>query len=225
MMTITPEEIFSKARVNPSTCLFCHPNPGMQMHETEHFRLLRVNFPAVSGHIMTSSKLHYGSLGELDPEMFSELEALKEEVAMWFREQCGAVLFYEHGRAGSCHSNDAHGTQCEHFHLNCIPSDICIHSKLKAHLEKHYPVESLDRICPLFHKWGDYLYCENNEKEAIYYPVQQTKIPPHFLRTLICEELLMPEKADWQAHQVYEDFLESYNFTMPFECHLQGALR
>ena len=126
--TLTPKEIFDKANIEATTCLFCHPNPGMEMYETSHFRLLRVNFPATAGHVMVSSKLHFGSLGELEPHMLPELDALKQTIAHWFREQCGGALFYEHGRAGSCMAKDAFGQQCEHFHLNCIPSNICMRS-------------------------------------------------------------------------------------------------
>ena len=218
--TLTPKEIFDKANIEATTCLFCHPNPGMEMYETSHFRLLRVNFPATAGHVMVSSKLHFGSLGELEPHMLPELDALKQTIAHWFREQCGGALFYEHGRAGSCMAKDAFGQQCEHFHLNCIPSNICIHNRLGGFLQKKFPAPSLEKVCELFGKWGDYLYCENNQKEAFYYPVLQSEIPPHFLRTLICEALLTPEKADWQKHQLFEDFLESYHLTKPLEDHL-----
>lgn len=218
---ISPELIFETANVSAKTCLFCHPNAGMQMAETEHFRILRVNFPASEGHIMISSKLHYGSLGELDAELLPELNRLKHEIGTWFKENHGSVLFYEHGRAGSCHSKDPHGTQCEHFHLNCLPANICIHNDLQESLKKNYPTSSLDEISPLFQKWGDYLYFENNENEAAYYPVLNNHIPPHFLRTLICEKLLIPHKADWQNHQDFSDFLSNYILTKPLEEHLQ----
>lgn len=217
---ITPQEIFSKAKISSKVCLFCHPNPGMEMYQTKHFRLLRVNFPAMAGHIMISSKLHFGSLGELESEMLPELDELKKNVSNWFRENFGSVSFYEHGRAGSCLSKDPHGQQCEHFHLNCIPTTVCIHNHLKGRLEKYFCVNATQDICELFRKWGDYLYYENNLKDATYYPVLKSKIPPHFLRTLVCKELGTPEKADWQEHQDFADFLKSYNVTKPLEEYL-----
>lgn len=226
MLTLlSPEKIFEAANVSSKTCLFCYPNEGMQMAETEHFRVLRVNFPASDGHVMISSKLHYGSLGELDAELLPELKMLKHEIGNWFKKNQGAALFYEHGRAGSCHSNDPHGTQCEHFHLNCLPANICIHSDLQKLLKKSYATASIDDISALFQKWGDYLYFENNENEAVYYPVMDNRIPPHFLRTLICGKLLIPHKADWQSHQDFNDFVSNYLLTKPLEEHLLKELQ
>ncbi|MBA3815721.1 MAG: hypothetical protein H0X29_04215, partial [Parachlamydiaceae bacterium] len=127
--------------------------------------------------------------------------------------------------AGSCHSKDPFGKQCEHFHLNCLPSDICIHKHLKIGLAQNHRVDALKDIIDLFESWGEYLYFENSLNEAIYYPVKQTKIPSHFLRTLICQELSTPEKADWQKHQSFDEFLVSYTMTQPLEEYLKTRIR
>lgn len=215
----SPEVIFKKANISPTVCLFCHPNEGMEIHQTENFRILRVNFPAAAGHIMISSKQHFGSLGEVDSQFIPELENLKNTIENWFRLNLGHVLFYEHGRAGSCHSTDEFGQQCEHFHLNCIPANVCIHKHLK-YLPKNFKLSSIKEMGDLFDSYGEYLYFENDQKEARSYSLLKTKIPSHFLRTLICGELNTPDKANWQKYQKYEDFLENFNLTIPLQTYL-----
>ncbi|MBA3815382.1 MAG: hypothetical protein H0X29_02475, partial [Parachlamydiaceae bacterium] len=93
----SPQDIFNQANVSAKICLFCHPNTGMKIHSTKNFCLLRVNFPVAPGHLMISSKVHYGSLGELDPGLIQELNEFKDAIADWFKDQYGDVLFYEHG--------------------------------------------------------------------------------------------------------------------------------
>jgi len=218
---LTPQKIFSIANVPPNICLFCCPNPGMALHETANFHVLRDNFPIAPGHIMISSKQHFGSLGELDRSIILELENLKKKIESIFKQLFGSAIFYEHGRAGSCHATIDPNLQCEHFHLHCLPLSVCIHKNISTFTSKTFRINSLGEIVNLFEKWGEYLYFENNQNESIYYPVLQTKVPPHFLRTIICQVSSTPEKANWQTHQVYEDFLENFNLTQQIIKHLE----
>lgn len=210
---LTPQEIFAKANVSPDICLFCHPNEGMVIYETDNFHALRDNFPIAPGHIMISSKKHFGSLGELDLTIISELENLKEKIGILLKQLFGVSIFYEHGKAGSCHATSEPGVQCEHFHLHCLPLSICIHETISKHVPKAFKISKPREIIGLFEKWGEYLYFENDQNEAVYYPVLQTKVPPHFLRTIICQTISMPEKANWQTHQEYSEFLKNFNVT------------
>ncbi len=219
---MNPIKIFQNANINNNKCIFCNPTPGMIIHETANFRLLRVNFPASIGHLMISSKLHFGSMGELDSNLFSELKELKSTVTLWFKKHLQYIIFYEHGKAGGCFIAEEAGTQCEHFHLNFLPLDICIHQDLKK-IYSPILINNLEDIVNIFDTFGEYLYFENNQGEKIFYSVKDKKIKPHFLRSIICKKNNMPHKANWQKHQNYEDFLDSYNLTKPLEDDLKNA--
>ena len=205
--------IFDKANLNNTLCLFCFPNKEMIIFESDNFYVLRNNFPVSLGHIMISSKEHFGSMGELELDLFDELIKIKNALKKWHAYNELSCLFFEHGRAGSCHSSQEHGDQCEHFHLNCITSEICLHQDLKQEFTKNYSIISISDICDLFAKWGDYLYFENCFSEKAYYPLIQKTIPPHYLRTLICKHHNTVEKADWKKHQSLDDFHENHLFT------------
>ena len=218
-----PLDIFNNANIHSNICLFCQPVFGMRMFETENFQLLRVNFPAEKGHLMIASKMHYGSGGEIDDALFPELVYMKEQVTKWFRKHLSNIVFYEHGRAGGCLTSSVDGTQCEHFHLNLLPLDICINETLKKHYDSIL-LKSYEDIKENFNQYGDYLYFENNEEEKYFYPVQHKKVPPHFLRSLVCEKINKTHRANWQKHQSYSEFLESYHLTKPFETYAQKNL-
>lgn len=222
-----PEKIFAHANIDSKLCLFCHPNNGMSLCETENYRVLRCNFPASIGHIMLSSKVHYGSLGEIEKKFIPELESLKKQLSEWYSFQKSHVIYYEHGRAGSCHTRDDGDAQCEHFHLNSLASNICIHKDLKKLFGKGIAVSSLSEFSELFIDWGEYLFFENSLGEGIYYPVSGKAVPPHLLRTLLCQSMGAEERSNWMTHQNYEEFLENYRFTQSFPKYmrsLQNAL-
>ncbi len=208
-----PEEIFNSADVNKNICLFCNPNVGMNIFSTKNLNLLRVNYPASKGHLMISSKVHYGSMGELEMDFFSELEYLKSKIIGWYESKNIECICYEHGSAGSCNGIDPNDHQCEHFYLNFIPSSICIHDKLLKKYPNRVEVNSIEEVPSLFQKWGEYLYFENSDRQKVFYPVYNNDVAPHLLRTLICEAMSCSEKGNWQKRKNYNDFLESFNFT------------
>ncbi|MGL4348370.1 MAG: hypothetical protein ACRCSV_02795 [Chlamydiales bacterium] len=109
------------------------------------------------------------------------------------------IQFYEHGKAGSCHAASSTEIHCEHFHLHCLPTSICIHSRIA----QQFPGTGLKEYASLFNyycKYGTYLFFENSSNEMVYYPTYPHKVPPHFLRTLICEQLKIDDLSDWQSY-------------------------
>lgn len=221
---MSPEEIFAKANIDPRLCLFCHPNEGMILHETENFLSLLCNFPASIGHIMISSKAHYGSMGELEGDWFRELAVLKNEITNWYQFQGKESLFYEHGRAGSCHAVQEVGMQCEHFHLNVLAAPICIHDELAKIYGMGIQINKLEETRELFDEWGEYLFFENSKGKAVFYPVADKEVPSHLLRTLLCQKLNHPEKANWEKHQVYSEFLENFSFVQELPSYLEKSV-
>ncbi|MDB2613726.1 hypothetical protein N9Y92_01040 [Chlamydiales bacterium] len=221
---ISPEEIFLNANIDHRLCLFCHPNQGMSLYETEHFSIFRCNYPAELGHLMISSKMHYGCLGEIDTSFIPELEQIKRCMSEWYAMQNHDVLYYEHGRAGSCHSKGGSEIQCEHFHLNSIASNVCIHHQLQELYGEGIPIESLEQLPEIFDDWGEYLYFENHLGESRYYPVTNQAVAPHLLRTLITVATKKPQNADWEKHQSYPEFLENFHFTQSLPEHMKDSI-
>ena len=87
-------------------------------------------------------------------------------------------MFYEHGRTGSCHSNADIGNQCEHFHLNILASDVCIHDELQKGYGSGMIINRLYEVSEFFNEWGEYLCFESSIGEARYYSVQNKTTPP-----------------------------------------------
>ena len=61
------------------------------------------------------------------------------------------------------------GDQCEHFHLNILASDVCIHDELQKVYGSGMIINRLYEVSELFNEWGEYLFFENSIGEARYY--------------------------------------------------------
>jgi diadenosine tetraphosphate (Ap4A) HIT family hydrolase len=208
--TIELHETFAKAIRTNTGCLFCQPYKSMIVHETESFRVLVDTFPIVPGHIMISSKAHYGSAGEIPEDLQNELFELKEDVKERVKKVNGAYIFYEHGRAGCCMKANPNGQKCEHFHLHCIPVDLCICDELA---KKFDPIEIAHylEVMPLFMQYGNYLFFENALGKQFFFPAQDNKVESHLLRTLVCNALKVSSRSDWENYRDIDTFVESQN--------------
>lgn len=203
-------DIFYRGKLPSRKCLFCAPNAGMTVLELENFRLIADTYPIVPGHLMISSKQHYGSAGELLPEFHAELLECKKIAKEWACSLGHGCIFYEHGKAGSCHAPSHGEIHCEHFHLHCLPVSVCIH----AGIEARFPGMMLAKYEDLFEhyrKYGSYLFFENSEGKMAFYPAQSDKVPSHFLRTLLCETLSIGSFSDWASYTDVTRYMESRN--------------
>lgn len=209
---ISMQDIFSRANVDPRICLFCHPNEGMVLYQTKHFYVLRCNFPAYIGHLMISSREHYSCMGELESVWINELQVLLASISSWYKKKESPFLYYEHGRAGMCHGSKEVGTQCEHFHLNILAANVCVHDELMRIYGDGMKVNHINELLELYSDFGEYLFSLNFKNEGIFYPVINKEVPSHLLRTLICNKLNCPERADWSKHQAYREYVENYKF-------------
>jgi len=205
---------FNEAKEGKSGCLFCRPFQGMILHETSHFRILLDTFPVAEGHLMISSKDHYGSGGEIPLELFFELSALKEELQEKMTQIDRSFIFYEHGRAGCCLATSP-DEKCEHFHLHCLPADVSIQGALKERFDE-IQMDSYSDISSLFMEQGNYLYFEDTDRNKLFYPAEDDRVDSHLLRSLICEALYTPELADWEDFSDRELFIKSYEVVKDF---------
>ncbi len=194
-------------------CLFCSPVIGSVLFETPNFRVFLDTFPLCPGHVMISSKEHYGSAGEIPEELFHELNTLKTQIDIWAKSKTSFSIFYEHGRAGSCSSLNAENPKCHHFHLHCLPIKVCIHQELASKKYEYIPMNSYDQIQNLFFQYGNYLFFQNNNGDMFFYVAGEKAVAPHLLRTLVGKSIGKLHLADWEQYNRPDLYIENYEFT------------
>lgn len=200
--------IFQEGKMHSKKCIFCDPIPERCLFETKYFRVLIDTYPITAGHLMISSKEHYGMAGELPDTFQQEYVDLKHEMHELMLKMGSSVCFYEHGKAGSCHSISSDAVHCEHFHLHCLPIAVCIHQAIEQSFQS-IPLQSYDQLFHLSQAYGSYLYFENSFGEKKMYPAEDSQVPSHFLRTLICTALNTASLATWQSYSDFQRYLAS----------------
>ncbi len=201
-------KLFFQGKQATRECFFCYPPKEMILFETSNFRVLMDNYPVVLGHLMITTKAHYGAAGEVPPPYWQELFDLKEQIANLAIEMEGNAIYYEHGRAGACHVSSRMNPECEHFHLHCLPADICIHSQIEAE-HSGIKIEQYEELFDLYYQFGSYFYFENNKGEKFFYPVEEDSAPAHHLRTLVCNELGSDHLSSWENFEDLEKHINS----------------
>lgn len=206
--TTVLHETFEQAVQGKSGCLFCQPYQAMVIHETDSFRVLIDTFPIVPGHLMISSKAHYGSAGEIPEDLQNELFTLKQDLKSRVQQVNGSYIFYEHGKAGCCMKANPNGQKCEHFHLHCLPVNVCILEELSKRFDgielSHYL-----EVMPMFMQYGNYLFFENELGKQYFYPAADNKVESHLLRTLVCNALKVSLRSDWESYKEIDTYLAS----------------
>lgn len=191
-------------------CVFCKPNKKLKFHQTDNFIVLFDPYPLIEGHIMIASKEHYGCAGELPEELLNEVTQLKLILGNIIKKAYGEVSFYEHGRAGGCMATDPGNRICHHFHLHALPFSIDLHSQLEREFISK-SINEFSKIKPYFEGYGEYLFFENNNGKASFYPIKNQKIPPHYLRTLISNTINKPHRANWETYAKHNERLIVFN--------------
>lgn len=204
-----PHKVFEQAlNYDKNKCVFCSPIDGSILDDTKNFRILLDNFPITPGHILISSKLHYSSAGELPIELNEELLRIKENLKKTNLLQSKQCIFYEHGRIGSCSSGE---TKCEHFHLHCVPINLCIHDALRKNFN-FTKMLNYKQLTNLFFENGGYLFFENVLGEMYFYTQKNDlEIPSHFLRSLICNGIQRSELSNWEEYCYVDILVKSHS--------------
>lgn len=186
----------NKNYIQQKGCIFCESRLSKVLLSTNDFIVALDDFPLSEGHLLIFSKEHYGCGGELPKQTLADLVSLKNRVSSILHNIYGKVVFYEHGRAGHCVSFGPDERLCHHFHLHALPISEDISNDLDKQFQR-IDMPSYSSIDRFFRKFGEYLFFENNDRKAMFYPVVD-RIQPHLLRTLIADVLLRPERADWE---------------------------
>ncbi len=177
-------------------CVFCNLEEKLKIYATKNFFVIFDPYPLVEGHLIISSKAHYGCLGDLPYNMLEEIFILKEKVAKIITKVYRNVCFYEHGRAGGCLPTDPNNRMCHHLHLHAIP----FYGDIVKDLELKFKPEKLDnffKVKEYYEGLGEYLYFENSLGEMMFYSVNEGDVPMHYFRTLISKYIGKPHLADW----------------------------
>lgn len=185
-------------------CVFCHPSEELILKQTDNFTLLFDPFALLPGHLLITSKGHYGCLGEVPSALIDECTSLREEAKEMLRTHYGAeITRYEHGRAGHCIARAKETRSCHHYHEHLLPANLSLHLDYK---KIHFIDEK--EVPQLFERFGEYLLVEGASGIKTFYRAEGETVAPHLLRTLAAEELGHPERHDWEAYSDCKMLLE-----------------
>lgn len=202
---------FKEASSHKPGCYFCDPFRKSIIHESKNFIVLLDTFPVKQGHLMISSKKHYGCAGEIPSEWMSELVKLKDALRQQVEKFQGKAIFYEHGRAGCCLASNPDGSKCEHFHLHCLPADISLVPALKETFE-HHMLDDYTEVKENFYEEGHYLYFEGPDGDMNFFPASDEEVESHLLRTMICQKLGTSERSNWEDCCDAEPYVRNYSW-------------
>ncbi len=181
-------------------CVFCQPSLELILKQTEHFTLMLDPFALVPGHLLLTSREHYGCLGELPEELQEEAIRLRndacEQLYQAFKEP---ITRYEHGRAGHCLLRDSSTRSCHHYHEHLIPKHIPLHAQLSVHF-KYLTYQSNADLCALYERYNEYLLVVEPGMENRFYIAKDKLVEPHLLRTLSAKAIGFPERANWENY-------------------------
>lgn len=189
-------------------CVFCNPSKELILTESENFTLILDPFALIPGHLLLSSKAHYGCLGEVPEHLQEECSKLRfygyEILSQHFDKR---VTRYEHGRAGHCITRGKSARSCHHYHEHLIPEDLSIHPLLEFSFKSILYNEETE-VIDLFDRYQEYLLVCESDGLKRFYVAKSENVPPHLLRTLAAQALGKPELHDWEGYTSCELMLE-----------------
>lgn len=188
-------------------CVFCNPSKELILDSSENFILMLDPFALTPGHLLLTSKSHYGCLGEIPEHLHEECSLLRlkgsELLGAYFDK---AITRYEHGRAGHCISRGKSSRSCHHYHEHLIPGALSLHALLEKQF-KGIAYQDEKEVVGLFNRYHEYLLvCESNGVKK-FYVAKTEDVPPHLLRTLTAQALGVPQLHDWEAYASCEQML------------------
>lgn len=191
-------------------CVFCNPHSELLLLSSKNYNLILDPSPIIEGHLILSSKKHYGCLAEMTPKrLFTELTNFKILVSKVLEILYGSVIFFEHGRAGHCLMSPVEDKLCHHFHLHILPTKIDIHSEIIKSLS-FIKIDNIERINYLHNFYSQYLFYEDKNNNKYFYPINST-LSAHFLRTLVAKKLKVKYRANWVNYSNKDNIVKAKN--------------
>ena len=181
-------------------CVFCNPAKELVLFTSEHFTLMLDPFALTPGHLLLTSKDHYGCLGEVPEHLHEECTSLRVKGYNLLRAHFDkGVTRYEHGRAGHCIARGKSSRSCHHYHEHLIPEALSLHPLLEPSF-KSISYTDEKEVIELFNRYHEYLLVCESDGEKRFYVAKSEDVPPHLLRTLTAQALGKPELHDWEAY-------------------------
>lgn len=189
-------------------CVFCDPSSELILQTTDHFILMLDPFALIPGHLLITSRAHYGCLGEVPIELQSEGMMLRDlAYTCLHRTFNEPVTRYEHGRAGHCLMRDSSSRFCHHYHEHLIPKHLSLHDSLVLNF-KYISYQSEHELCALYERYNEYLLVVEPNMEKRFYIAKDKMIEPHLLRALSARALGYPERQNWENYDSCELMLQ-----------------
>jgi diadenosine tetraphosphate (Ap4A) HIT family hydrolase len=188
-------------------CVFCNPKQELIIESSPHFTLMFDPFALTPGHLLLTSKGHYGCLGEVPEELHDECDELRTKgyalLALHFKT---GITRYEHGRAGHCIARGVESRSCHHYHEHLLPAELDLHTKLAPRFKSIAYSEEKD-IVDLYDRYHEYLLVQEAHNEKRFYIAKGSEVEAHLLRTLSAEALGHPDLQDWTSYVSCEKML------------------
>ncbi len=150
------------ANATQSDCTFCQRSKIADyiLKETSNFCIVTDHAPLVEGHLLIIPKQHYPCYGAVPVSFDKELQALKQEVRMFFaRFYDSPIIYWEHG---------VFRQTVFHAHLHCFPFKGITYN-LTEGLHGRV-VTSQDDIRAWYREQGHYFYLEDPDHALLFAP-------------------------------------------------------
>lgn len=192
-------------------CLFCFERPPNRhlgnrvLHSTESFLVYPGLGQLVEGYLLIVTRDHHTSMGEMPPERFGELVALKEEVRRVLSKRYRNPIFLEHGGT-SIEPEDRCGSCIDHAHLHAFPVEVDLLPRISRDLEaKPETITHMSDLRHYFESRTGYLFYESKGGEMYVFRPRKM-LQGQYLRRILSEELKMPDKWNWRTNPEEEKF-------------------
>ncbi|GGH17479.1 HIT family protein [Mucilaginibacter phyllosphaerae] len=182
-------------------CGFCNldrsKNPEIWntvLFETSNFFVVPTLGALVEGWLLIVSKEHYLCVGELDSELFEELEKLTFKVSNFLTKLYGDITIFEHGPAVP---NQLVGCSVDHLHLHLAPLSFDLLGATKNIIDLEW-TELVDfkQSKEYFNRSKPYVYIKNPKNEQ--FIATSNVFPSQTLRQAIAYEINKFEKYNWR---------------------------
>lgn len=191
-------------------CRFCFPlskkNKSLLLGQTKNFYLIPSIGPIIEGYLLLCTKKHYSSCENLPPKLYPEFISLKEKVKNIFNTDFGGYTFFEHGKTKGCGQN-GDSAHCFHTHLHALPTSIEILPILTDKLGKGTKISGFQEIQNILED-EPYLYYETNN--TLYLWKAPKNLRQQFFRSILAEQLGVPERASWKENPNWEETKGTY---------------
>ena len=194
-------------------CFFCYVMEDRTKNLLEKERVVLetknfVVFPTVGcfqiGYLLIMPKQHFLCFGQLDAQLFEELEGILQKITafVWEKSRQKCIIF-EHGTRKL---EMLTSTSIMHAHIHLIPSE----KELLSFLPDYCELRKIKGFSDLEKETENYLFLRN--LDGINYIVKNDNYPSQFFRKIMCQSLDIPKYWDWKDYPFKENMLITLDY-------------